>query len=442
MAIRLSDRFTTGRLLRFTLPSVAMMIFTSVYGVVDGFFVSNYVGKTPFAALNLIWPFLMLLGAVGFMFGAGGSALVSKCMGEGRDDRANRLFSLFVWTTLAAGVAFAALGCAVMRPVSLLLGADEAMLDHCVRYGRILALGLPVFMLQQEFQSFFVAAEKPQLGFFVTVFAGITNMALDWLFVARLGWGLPGAAGATVLSQTVGGVLPLLYFAHPNRGRLRLCKPRFEGRALLRACANGSSELMSNISMSLVSMLYNFQLMRYAGEDGVSAYGVLMYVNFLFVSAFLGYAVGVSPIVSYNYGAGNRAELKSLLRKSLFLLSVSSVAMFAAAQLLAGPLSRLFVGYDAGLLAMTRRAFAVFAFSFLFSGVAIYGSAFFTSLNNGLVSAVLSFLRTLVFQVAAVLLLPLLLDLDGIWLSSVAAESLAVVATFVCLALCRGKYGY
>ena len=442
MAIRLSDRFTTGRLLRFTLPSVAMMIFTSVYGVVDGFFVSNYVGKTPFAALNLIWPFLMLLGAVGFMFGAGGSALVSKCMGEGRDDRANRLFSLFVWTTLAAGVAFAVLGCAVMRPVSLLLGADDAMLEHCVRYGRILALGLPVFMLQQEFQSFFVAAEKPQLGFFVTVFAGITNMALDWLFVARLGWGLPGAAGATVLSQTVGGVLPLLYFARPNRGRLRLCKPRFEGRALLRACANGSSELMSNISMSLVSMLYNFQLMRYAGEDGVSAYGVLMYVNFVFVSAFLGYAVGVSPIVSYNYGAGNRAELKSLLRKSLFLLSVSSVAMFAAAQLLAGPLSRLFVGYDAGLLAMTRRAFAVFAFSFLFSGVAIYGSAFFTSLNNGLVSAVLSFLRTLVFQVAAVLLLPLLLDLDGIWLSSVAAESLAVVATFVCLALCRGKYGY
>ncbi len=442
MAIRLSDHFTTGRLLRFTLPSVAMMIFTSVYGVVDGFFVSNNAGKTPFAALNLIYPFLMLLGAAGFMLGTGGSALVSKCMGEGQNDRANRLFSLFVWVTLGAGAVFAAVGWAVMRPVSLLLGADEAMLGDCVRYGRIIALGLPVFMLQQAFQSFFVTAEKPQLGFAVTVFAGLTNMTLDWVFVAKCGWGLSGAAGATVLSQIVGGLLPLLYFAHPTGGRLRLCKPRFEGRALLRACANGSSELMSNISMSLVGMLYNYQLMRYAGENGVSAYGVLMYVSFVFISAFLGYATGSAPIVSYQYGAGNRAELKSLLRKSLLLLAVSSVAMFAAAELLAGPLSRLFVGYDDGLLSMTRRAFAFYAFSFLFSGVAIYGSSFFTALNNGLVSAVLSFLRTLVFQVAAVLLLPAFFGLDGIWLSAVAAESLAFAATFVCLGLRRKRYGY
>lgn len=442
MRIQLSDHFTYRKLLRFTLPSIAMMIFTSIYGVVDGYFVSNFVGKAEFTALNLIWPFVMILGTVGFMFGAGGSALVSKNMGEGQQEKANRRFSLFVYTTIFAGIALALLGIAVIRPVSVLLGAEGEIIEHCVTYGRILLIGLPFFMLQQEFQSFFVTAEKPQLGFVVTVLSGVTNMALDALFVAGFRWGLAGAAGATILSQAVGGIVPIFYFLRPNRSRLRLTKTRFDGRALLRACANGSSELMSNIAMSLVSMLYNLQLLAYAGEDGVAAYGVLMYVNFIFLSAFIGYAIGTAPIIGFHYGAGNRAELKSLLRKSLFLIGVCSVCMLGAAEALAKPLSLLFVGYDEALLGLTLRAFRLFSFSFLFAGVAIYGSSFFTALNNGLVSALISFLRTLVFQVAAVLLLPIWLGIDGVWFSVVAAECMAFLVTFLFLAARRKRYGY
>lgn len=442
MRIQLSDHFTYRKLLRFTLPSIAMMIFTSIYGVVDGYFVSNFVGKTEFAALNLIWPFVMILGTVGFMFGAGGSALVSKNMGEGEPEKANRRFSLFVYTTVFAGVALAMLGIFFLRPVSVLLGAEGELLEHCVVYGRVLLIGLPFFMLQQEFQSFFVTAEKPQLGFVVTVFAGVANMALDALFVAGFRWGLAGAAGATILSQAVGGIVPIVYFLRPNGSRLRLTKTRFDGRALLRACANGSSELLSNISMSLVSMLYNLQLIAYAGEDGVAAYGVLMYVNFIFLAAFIGYAIGTAPIIGFHYGAGNRAELKSLLRKSFLLIGVCAVCMLGAAEALASPLSRLFVGYDGELLALTLRAFRLFSFSFLFAGVAIYGSSFFTALNNGLVSAMISFLRTLVFQIAAVLLLPLWLGIDGIWFSVVAAEFMAFAVTLLFLAAEKKRYGY
>lgn len=442
MRIQLSDHFTYRKLLRFTLPSIAMMIFTSIYGVVDGYFVSNFVGKSEFAALNLIWPFVMILGTVGFMLGTGGSALVSKNMGEGEGERANRRFSLFVYISIVTGIVIALLGIVTIRPVAGLLGADEDLIDHCVLYGRILLVGLPCFMLQQEFQSFFVTAEKPQLGFVVTVFAGITNMVLDALFVAGFGWGLAGAAGATILSQAVGGVVPVFYFLRPNSSRLRLTRTRFEGKALLRACANGSSELMSNVSMSLVSMLYNLQLLRYAGADGVSAYGVLMYVNFVFISAFIGYAIGTAPLIGFHYGAGNRAELKNLLRKSLLLIGICSLGMLGAAEALAKPLSLLFVGYDEALLALTLRAFRLFSFSFLFAGVAIYGSSFFTALNNGLVSATMSFLRTLVFQIAAVMLLPLWLGIDGIWISVVAAEFMAFAVTLIFIAARKKRYGY
>ena len=442
MRIRLSDHFTYRKLLRFTLPSIAMMIFTSIYGVVDGYFVSNFVGKTEFAALNLIWPFVMILGTLGFMLGTGGSALVSKNMGEGEEETANRRFSLFVYISIFAGIVIALLGIVTIRPIAALLGADESLIDHCVLYGRILLVGMPCFMLQQEFQSFFVTAEKPQLGFVVTVFAGVTNMVLDALFVAVFGWGLAGAAGATILSQTVGGVVPVIYFLCPNRSRLRLTKTRFECKALLRACANGSSELMSNVSMSLVSMLYNLQLLHYAGADGVSAYGVLMYVNFVFISAFIGYSIGTAPLIGFHYGAGNRGELKNLLRKSLLLIGICSIGMLGVAEVLAKPLSLLFVGYDEALLDLTLRAFRLFSFSFLFAGVAIYGSSFFTALNNGLVSAMISFLRTLVFQIAAVLLLPLWLGIDGVWISVVAAECMAFVVTLLFLAVRKKRYGY
>ena len=440
--IQLSDHFNYGRLLRYTLPSVVMLVFTSIYGVVDGFFVSNFVGKTSFAALNFIMPFLMILGCVGFMFGTGGGALIAKTMGEGRRDRAHQLFSLIVAASIFAGVLLSLFGLLTLRPIACALGAEGRMLEDSVSYGTIILIALPTYILQYEFQCLFATAGKPKLGLAVTVAAGLTNMALDALFVAVFQWGLEGAAAATALSQCAGGLLPLLYFARPNASLLRFTRIKWDGRALLKTCANGSSELMSNISMSIVGMLYNIQLLHYAGEDGVAAYGVLMYLNLVFQAVFLGYSVGTAPVISYHYGAENNGELKSLLRKSLVLLAVFAAAMFAAAEGLARPLSLLFVGYDQALLAITLRAFLIYSFSFLFSGFAIFGSSFFTALNNGLVSALISFLRTLVFQVIAVLLFPILWELDGIWLSVAAAEIMAVAVTVLFLLGNRKKYHY
>lgn len=442
MNIQLSDHFTYKKLLRFTLPSIAMMIFTSIYGVVDGFFVSNYVGKTPFAAVNFIMPFLMILGAFGFMFGTGGNALISKTMGEGKMEKARSLFSLLVCTSMLLGVLIAALGVIFIRPVAALLGAEGTMLDNCVLYGRIILAAIPAFMLQQEFQSFFITAEKPQLGLYTTVIAGVTNMVLDALFIAVFQWGVAGAAIATAISQCIGGLIPLVYFSRPNTSLLQLTKFSFDGNALLKTCINGSSELMSNVSMSLVGMLYNMQLMKYAGENGVAAYGVLMYVSMIFIAAFIGYTIGTAPVVGYHYGAGNHSELKSLLRKSLIITGFFSVCMLILGEVLARPLSVLFVGYDNGLLNLTLRGFAIFSFSFLFSGIAIYGSGFFTALSNGLISAVISFLRTLVFQIAAILVLPIFWGIDGIWISIVVAEVMAAVVTALFWIGNRKRYHY
>lgn len=442
MNIQLSEHFTLKKLLRFTLPSVVMMIFTSVYGVVDGFFVSNFVGKTPFAAVNFIMPFLMILGAVGFMFGTGGSALIAKTMGEGDTHRAKRLFSLFVYTTAVCGIVIGILGIMMIRPLAAFLGAEGEMLENCVTYGRLILIVLPFYMLQYEFQSYFATAQKPQLGLAVTIASGLTNMLLDAFFMAVLQWGVFGAAAATAVSQVVGGIIPLVYFSRPNTSLLRLTKTKWDGKALLKACTNGSSELMSNISMSVVSMLYNVQLMKYAGENGVAAYGVLMYVNMIFLAAFIGYSVGTAPVTGYHYGAGNHMEVKSLLKKSFFVISVFSVCMFLLAEILAHPLAKIFVGYDEALLNLTEHGFTIFSFSFLFAGFSIYGSSFFTALNNGLISALISFLRTLVFQIAAVLILPAFLGIDGIWISIVAAEIMAVIITVFFIIKMRKKYHY
>lgn len=442
MKIQLSDHFTYPKLLRFVLPSVGMMIFTSIYGVVDGLFVSNFVGKTPFAAVNLIMPFLMILGAVGFMLGAGGSALVAKTLGEGDRERANRYFSMIVIVTFGSGVFFSLLGFLFMRPIALLLGADERMLEACVLYGRTVIAFNAAFMLQLLFQTFFVTAEKPRLGFIYTLAAGVANMALDALFVGVFGWGVTGAAVATGISQCVGGLLPLLYFTRKNSSLLRFRMTKPEYKPVLRCCGNGSSEMLSSISGSLVGMAYNFQLMKYAGENGVAAYGVLMYVNFIFVAAFIGYTIGSSPIVGYHYGAGNQAELKNVLAKSMALMSVSGVAMTLLAELLAGPIASVFVGYDPELMQMTRHAFLIYSFSFILTGVNIFISSFFTALNNGGVSAVISFLRTLVFEMLAVMLLPLVLGMDGIWWAILVAEGCAFLFSIGFLVAKRNQYGY
>lgn len=442
MGIQLSDHFTYSRLFRFTLPSIVMLIFSSLYGVVDGFFVSNFVGKEAFTAVNFIMPFLMILGAIGFLFGTGGGALIARTMGEGNPDLANRQFSLVVYVSLGIGVILTVLGFWLLRPVAAFLGAEGVLLEDCVRYGRVILLANPAYILQYEFQCLFATAQKPKLGLYVTVASGLTNMVLDALFVAVFPWGLEGAAAATVLSQCVGGLLPLLYFGRKNSSRLRLTRTQWMGRALLKVCGNGSSELLSNISMSLVSMLYNVQLLRYAGQDGVASYGVLMYVMLVFQSIFIGYSIGVAPVVNYQYGAKNSVELQGLRQKSLRVIGAAAVLMFAVALLSAEPLSRIFVGYDAALLDLTLHAFSIYSFSFLFAGFSIFASAFFTALNDGLTSAVISFVRTLVFQVVCVLVFPLIWGVDGIWLAIVGAEMLAVAVSAGFLVIKRKKYGY
>lgn len=442
MAIQLSDHFTYRRLLRFVLPSIVMMIFTSVYSVVDGLFVSNYVGKTQFAAVNLIMPFLMILGAVGFMIGTGGSALVAKTLGEGDKERANRYFSFLVYTTLISGIVLAVLGIAFMRPIAALLGAEGEMLDYCVVYGSIILIALPAFMLQNTFQSFLITAEKPQIGLVITVIAGVTNIILDAVFIAVFNFGVAGAAVATAISQCVGGIVPLIYFLRKNKSLLRLTKAKFEGKILWKACTNGSSEFLTNISTSVVNMLYNAQLMSIAGENGVAAYGVIMYVNFIFIAIFIGYSLGSAPIIGYHHGAENYGELKGMFKKSLILVGSAGVVLAALAVVLSAPLSKLFVGYDQELFEMTSRGFRMYAVSFVMCGFSIFGSSFFTALNNGIVSAAISFLRTLVFQILAVLILPMLLGIDGIWLAISAAELLALIVTVIFFITMRKKYRY
>ncbi|MBQ9728466.1 MAG: MATE family efflux transporter [Clostridia bacterium] len=444
MSIQLSDHFSYKKLLKFTLPSILMMVFTSVYGIVDGLFVSNFAGDIPFKAINLIYPYIMIVTTVGFMFGSGGTALVANTYGEGDKERANRYFSLFVYVAFALGVILAVVSFFLMRPIGALLGAEGEILDCCVLYGRVLMCSLPFAILQYLFQSFCVAAEKPRFGLGVIVAAGCTNMALDAVLVILLPQGLKlmGAAIATAISQTIGGCIPLVYFFCKNSSFLRLGKTKFDGKAIWKACANGSSEFMSNVSMSLVGMLYNLQLLKYAGDDGVAAYGVMMYVSMIFSTIFIGYSIGVSPIISYHDGAGNHEEKKGILKKSLLILLIDSILMLIFSELLSTPLSKLFVGYSETLTNMTVRGLRIFSVSFLFMGFAIFFSSFFTALNDGLTSAIISFLRTLVFQLGAVLLLPLLWDLNGVWISVVVAEVMAVVFSVFFLVLKRKKFHY
>ena len=441
--IKLSDHFTYKRLLRFVLPSVIMMVFTSVYGIVDGVFVSNFVGKTSFAAVNLIMPVLMILGAVGFMIGTGGTAIVSQTLGEGKRELADRYFSLLVYATAILGVMLSAVGIAMMPLMAKWLGAEGELLENCVVYGRWVLVGLPFFMLQNVFQSFAVTAERPKFGLAVTVAAGVTNMVLDALLVAVFPMGIAGAAIATAISQFVGGVVPLVFFFRKNNGTvLTLGKTQWYGKVFLKTCTNGSSELMSNISMSVVTILYNFQLMKLAGENGIAAYGTIMYVGFIFAAIYIGYAIGCAPLIGFNYGAGNKSELKNLLRMSIFALSVTGVAMTIASFALARPLSSIFVGYDAELCDMTVVGMRFYSFSFLLCGFNIFGSAFFTALGNGLVSALISFLRTLVFQCLAVAILPVFFGLNGVWSAIIVAELASLALTIVFMLANAGRYGY
>ncbi|WP_455721642.1 MATE family efflux transporter [Agathobacter sp.] len=440
--IQLSEHFTYRKLLRFVLPSIVMMIFTSIYSVVDGLFVSNFVGKTALASINLILPFLMAMSAIGFMIGTGGSAIVGKTLGEGKREKANEYFSFLVYTTAIFGIALSIIGAIFVPQVARLLGAEGELLSNCIMYGRLTFISMPAFMLQNVFQSFFVTAEKPKLGLGVIITAGVTNMVLDLLFVGILGFGLKGAAIATVCGEFIGGLFPILYFSRENSSLLRLGKTQFDGQVLIKTCINGSSELMTNLSSSVVGSLYNIQLMKIAGENGVAAYGTIMYVNFVFIAIFFGYSIGSAPIISFHYGAGNHSELKNMFKKSLSLIAIWGLSLAILAQILASPFARIFVGYDKELLAMTINGFRIYCLVYLINGFNIFGSSFFTALNNGVISAVISFMRTLVFQIGAIMLLPIVFEINGIWGAIIVAEALTLCITVFFFVKQRTRYHY
>lgn len=440
--ISLSDHFTYKKLIKFTLPTIVMMIFTSIYGVVDGLFISNVVKGNAFASVNLIMPVIMIIGTIGFMFGTGGSAMISKTLGEGDNDKANRYFSMLVYLEIILGIVFTIIGLIFLEPIAILLKATKEMLPDCLTYGRILLIGMTAFILQNSFQSFLVAAEKPGFGLVISIISGITNMILDFLFIYVFRWGVAGAAIATITSQFVGAIIPMIYFARKNKSPLKLGKTKFELSPILKTCANGSSEMVTNLSMSLVNILFNMQLMGLVGSNGVSAYGIIMYVGFLFVGTYVGYSVGSAPIISYHYGAGNKEELKGLLKKSLKLLGITSIVMTILAELFAKPLASIFVSYDKELLDLTITALRLYSLSYIVSWFNIYASSFFTALNDGFVSALISFVRTLVFQTIVILILPKIIGIDGIWLSVLVAELLSLTVSIICFIKNKKKYEY
>ena len=437
--IQLSDNFNYKRLLKFTFPTIIMLVISSIYGVVDGYFVSNFVGKTAFTAVNFIMPFLLILGCVGFLFGTGGGALIAKTMGEGKKEEANEQFSLLIVTSAGCGIILAVLGIVTMPWIASAMGADGQLLTDSILYGCVVIIAIPAYILQCEFQCLFATAEKPKLGLYVAIMAGITNIVLDALFITVFKWGLVGAALATAIGQYVGGIIPLLYFSRQNNSLLKFKKPKFDCDVLKKTVANGSSELMTNVSTSVVSMLYNAQLLKYAGEDGVASYGVLLYVALLFQAVFIGYSVGTAPIISYHYGAKNYDELKNLRKRSLIVIICFAVFMFIIGEFLSKPIAFIFVGYDNNLMEMTLRAFMIYSFSFLFSGFGVFGSSFFTALNDGLTSALM---RILVFQVVSVLIFPIFWGVNGIWFSIVGAEILATIMTAFFIIKKQKKYHY
>lgn len=442
MNIQLSDNFTYSKLIKFTVPTIFMMIITSIYGVVDGLFVSNVVGSDAFASVNLIMPVLMICGAIGFMIGTGGGAFVSKTIGEGDKKKANESFSMLIYLLIIVGLIITVLAVIFIRPISIALGAEDKILEGCVAYGKVLMLGIVPFVLQNSFQSFLVVAEKPKMGLAVSIAAGVTNMVLDFLLIYVLNMGISGAAAATVISQTVGGIIPLIYFIRKNNSPLRIVKARFDFKVIGQSCLNGSSEMFTNLSMSVVNMLYNMQLLKYIGTDGIVAYGVIMYISYIFNGVYIGYSIGTTPIVGYNYGAENKDGIKNLLKKSLIIILMCALILTGLAEMLSGTLAKIFVGYNKELLDLTTKAIRIFSLSFIISGFNVFASSFFTGLNNGIVSGSISFLRTFVFQIIMIFTLPLIFNINGIWMAVIFAEMLALCVSFMFFAKNKAKYEY
>ena len=440
--IQLSDHFDYKTLLKFTVPSVLMMVISSVYSIVDGLFVSNFAGSDGFAAVNLMMPIAMMISCIGFMAGAGGSALISKTLGEQKNDEARNQFSLIIYIILALSVVIGIAVFLFIPQIAAMMGAEGVIYTNCVIYGRILIAALPAFMLQILFQNFLVVAERPKMGMIIAISSGVTNIVLDALFVAGFRWGVGGAAAATVLGQVIGGLVPLAYFMMKKNHLLWFTKTKFHVETIKRTCSNGFSAFINNASMSLVGIVFNLRLMALMGSDGVVAYGVVMYVTYIISGVFMGYSTGISPVFSYNLGAGNKDEIKELFKKSLVSISVAAVILVALVMIFARNLAAIFVSYDDNLMTLTTEAIRLYNISFLIAGFNIFAAAFFAALNNGAVSGVLSLSRTLVFQLGCLFILPALMGSKGIWLSVTAAEIFAVLAALYFVAKNKGKYQY
>lgn len=443
MAVKLSEHFTYKKLLKATLPSIFMMIFVSLYTIVDGIFVANFVGETALSAVNLMSPFCMIIGSLGFMMGAGGAALTAKTLGEQNKKKAQKVFSCCVYFTIILGFVISLTAFIFMKQIAVRLGADEQMLPLCVTYGRILIAAEVAFMLQNMFQNFFMVAEKPGMGFAMSVAAGVVNMVLDALFIVVFKWGIVGAAIATITGQIVGAVAPMVYFlSKKNNTSIRFVKTKLDFRVLLKTCTNGSSELLSQVASSVVGIVYNLKLMQLIGQDGVVTYGIIMYISFIFTAVFFGYSIGSAPMIGYNLGAQNSAELKNVLKKSLVVIISFGAVLTAISVGFARPLCMIFVRDNARLLALATKGVQLYCAAFILMGLNIFASSFFTALNNGLVSAILSTVRTLIFQIGAVLILAAVIGADGIWIAVIISEGLALVMSVAFLIANKKKYQY
>lgn len=438
----ISERLNLPRLFLACVPMILMMISISIYSVVDGFFVSNFAGKIQFAAVNLIYPFIMVVGSLGFMMGTGGTALVAKKMGEGKTEEAKKLFFNCFVVTVALGVVFSSIFVFLLPKIAEGLGADEAMLPYCVDYGRILILGITFFNLQNMFQPFFAASGRPGLGFAITIGAGVANIVFDAIFVAGAGWGCVGAAWGTVIGQVVGGFLPVIYYFAKNKSALRLVPAKMQWGAIFKMGANGLSEFVSQIAVSVLSMIMNVLLMKHYQENGVSAYGIICYVWLIFAATFIGLCMGISPRISYVYGEKNKPELRRLTQRALALFIFAGLFEFIMAEALTVPLSYAYAGYDEGLRQLTCHASFIYSIIYLALGINMFGSSFFTALNNGLVSALLSFARLMLFEAVSVYLCSLFWQGDGIWWGVVIGEALGFVMNFLVIFIHGKRYGY
>lgn len=442
MSYKISEHFNIKKIIIFTLPSIGMMLISSIYGVVDGFFVSNYIGSNAFAAVNIVWPFEMILGSFGLMIGAGGSALVSKTMGEQKYDLANRYFSMLIIFVIIFGMFISILGIIFNPYIIHLLDLDQETINNCNIYANVLFIFLIFFMLQNIFQSFNIVASKPEMGIITMILSGITNILLDYIFIVILNMGIFGAALATGLSQFAGAIVPFIFFINKNSTLLRIKFVKIDFKIILKTSYNGISEMLSSISFSLVSILYNIILLSYIGINGVNAYGVILYISYIFISIYFGYSMGISPIISYNYGAKNKKELNNIFNISLVLICSVSILLTFIGYIFAKQLSSIFVNYDKELLNLTTHALHINVFSFLFCGYNIFASSLFTALNNGTVSLILSFLRSLIIQVVCILTIPILFGSEGIWFAGVVSDIISLIISIIFIFKYRNKYGY